>query len=91
MAALCARRLGLDRETALVLMTAARERLGGRSFWLRAALFAVAVRPWPARLRRRAVVAFARPLLDTPAARNAYGAGRVELLGSAGAGLLRRP
>ena len=94
-AALCADRLGLDEATALRLVVAAARAVGPRRFWVRVAAFAVSVQPRlgrlvPERLRRRAVVAFTAPLLDSPAARNAYGAGRGQLLDDPGAGLLRR-
>jgi hypothetical protein len=89
-------RLGLDPATAHALLAAAERQVGRRALRVRAAAFAVATQPalarvLPAGLRRRAIVAFAGPLLDAPAARNAYGAGRTELLGVPGAGLLRRP
>jgi hypothetical protein len=96
LAALCADRLGVEEATALQLLAAMARTIGPREYWLRAAVFAAAVQPWlgrilPDRLRRRAVVAFAGPLLDSPAARNAYGADRTQLLADKGAGLLRNP
>ena len=94
-AVLCAERLGFDGDTTRHLLEAAERRIGSRRYWVRAAAFAIAVHPSverlaPPRLRRRAVAAFAGALLDSPAARNVYGAGRAALLADPGAGLLRR-
>jgi hypothetical protein len=95
-ARLCARRLGLDDATAHRLVVPMAQAVGPVSFWVRVAAFAVAAQPrlgrmLPERLRRRSVVVFAGRLLDSPAARNAYGADRTQLLAGPGAGLLRRP
>jgi hypothetical protein len=91
---LCARRLGLERSVAERLLARAHRDLGARGFSVRALAFVVAVVPplsrvLPARARRRAVFAFVGPLLDAPAARNAYGAGRDALLEDPGRGLVR--
>jgi hypothetical protein len=91
---LCARRLGVERAVAERLLARAQRDLGARRFRLRALAFVVAVVPplcsvVPARTRRRAVLAFAGPLLDTPAARNAYGSGRDALLEDPARGLVR--
>jgi len=90
---LCADRLGLERPVAERLLALAHGELGPRRYRLRALAFAIAVVPplrWvvPARARRRAVLAFAGPLLDSPAARNAYGAGRDSLLEDPARGLV---
>jgi hypothetical protein len=90
----CAPRLGLERPVVERLLARAQRDLGGRRFRVRALAFVLAVLPplrhvLPARVRRRAVLAFAGPLLETPAARNAYGAGRDAMLDDPARGLVR--
>ena len=82
-------RLGLETGEAAALLGAMRSRLGRRSFAIRAAGFAVALgaRPLPLALRRRALIAFVGPLLETPLALNTFG-GR-QLADDPCAGLLR--
>ena len=74
-------------------MTVARSRLGARAYAIRAACFLASVTPpaalMPRTLRRRALLSFVGPLLHTPAALNAYGAGREELLDDPCGGLRR--
>lgn len=88
-----ARRLGVSPATAGRLMAEARHRLGTSSYAIRAGCFAVALvvpRPLaPRKLRRRAVLGFVGPLLHTPAALNAYAAGRDALLYEPCGGLWR--
>lgn len=75
-----AARLGLEAHEAAVLLAAMRAATGRRGYAVRAAAFAVATsrlaRPLPRALRHRALVAFLRPLLETPAALNLYAARR---------------
>ena len=91
--ALLARRLGLDRQEATALLAAARARLGSRSLTVRMLAFTVAAsRPavlLPASLRRRAVAGLVGPLLETPAALNAYAARRPLPAADPCAGLVR--
>ena len=91
---LCADRLGLERPVAERLLALAHGQLGPRRYRLRALAFVVAVSPplrfvLSARSRGRAVLAFVGPLLESPAARNAYGAGRDALLEDPARGLVR--
>ena len=87
------RRLAVDSRTALALMVIARGRLGRRAYAIRAATFLAAAAAPPAlvprELRRRALLSFVGPLLHTPAALNAYGAGRDRLLDDPCGGLQR--
>jgi hypothetical protein len=89
--ALVARRLGMETAQAAVLIAQMRARIGARSYALRAAAFATALRvpalPGPA--RRRAIVAFVGPMLETPAALTAFGAARAWPPGEPCAGLVR--
>ena len=88
-----ARRLAVDPPIAVELMAVARRRLGRRAYAIRAACFLLAIAPpaalAPRELRRRALLSFVGPLLHTPAALNAYGAGRDFLLADPCGGLQR--
>lgn len=92
-AAHAAARLGLEPHEAAVLLAAMRAAVGRRSYALRAAAFAVATsgpaRLLPWRLRRRALVAFLRSLLESPAALNLYAGRRPWPAGEPCAGLVR--
>jgi hypothetical protein len=76
---LTARTLGLSPVEAEALLRAMRARNGSRSLRLRAAAFAIATSPparvVPASVRRRALVGFVGPLLETPVALALYGGG----------------
>jgi hypothetical protein len=89
--AFVARRLGMEAEQAAALLAHTRERLGPRAFAVRAAAFTTALRlpALPRPVRRRAIVAFVGPLLEHPAALNAYGAERAWSPGEPCAGLTR--
>jgi hypothetical protein len=87
--AFVAERLGLEAGEAAALLAAMSDRLGRRSFAIRTAAFAIALiaRPLPSAVRRRALVAFLRPLLETPLALNTYAGRRLAV--DPCAGLLR--
>ena len=84
-----AERLGLETAEAAALLVAMLSRLGRRSFAIRAAGFVIALtaRPVPSAIRRRALIAFVGPLLETPLALNTFGGRR--LAPDPCAGLLR--
>ena len=90
-APLVASRLGIDREMADALLRAMCRRVGGSSFTVRAIGFAVAtlVPILPAGLRTRALGAFLRPLLETPAALVTFAAGHGDPWASECAGLAK--
>lgn len=77
--AFVAGQLGLELGEAALLLAGMRDRVGRGAFAVRAAGFTVAVRgrALPEALRRRALVAFVRPLLETPLALNAFAGRRV--------------
>lgn len=86
------RRLGLDRQEAATLLGAMRARVGARQFAVRLAAFHVAAGPGgrllPIRVRRRALAGLVGPLLEPPAALNAYAGTRPWRPGDPCAGLV---
>jgi hypothetical protein len=87
---LVARRLGLEPRDAATLLGAMRAETGRRALAVRAAAFLLALPPvLPGAVRRRGLVAFSRPLLESPAARNLFCAGRRWTAGDTCVGLVR--
>ena len=91
---LVATKLGLDEAQATALLRDLRDRLGDRSYDLRASAFAAAVREpvaslLPARLRRDAIEGLVGPLLAPPSSLVAFGTGRRDRSAAGCAGLIR--